>query len=299
MAVNPFFKDYIGEQRLLDDLTVETIKAMGRDLIYIPREYLKVDGVFGEDPKSYFSNGYIIEMYVRETLKFGGNKDIITKFGIAITDRLTIDLARTRFKQEVTTKQPELVRPREGDLIWYPLSNSIFEINYVEDEEPFYQFGSLTTYTLTCELFTYSYEKFDTGFSEIDAVEEERNKYAVLLGLTGSNITGITLYKGGETVYQGTTLNQLASATLVDQTITNGIPQELYVTNITGSFTPNLVIYGFGTNAGYTMTTEETTIVNIPHDPFTKKPSNNNDDIEKEASFTIEFSADNPFSEGC
>lgn len=308
MAVNPYFKDYTGEQRLLDDLTIETIKVMGRDLIYLPREYLKVDPVFGEDPKSYFKNGYILEMYVRDTLKFGGQKDIMTKFGITITDRLTIDLSIRRFEQEITSKNPDIKKPREGDLIYYPLSRSIFEINFVEDEEPFYQFGTLTTYTLMCELFTYSHEKIETGFDEIDEVYELRNSYADLLDLSGNPISGVTSYYSGEDIYQSygytgsgaTTSNATATGTIIEATKTaGGTSDAIYITNSTGNFIVGQTVKGILSGAEYVLGGITSTNVNVSKDPVNTNVGTNNDAIEKEASYTIEFSADNPFSEDC
>jgi len=308
MAVNPYFKDYSGEQKLLDDLTIETIKVMGRDLIYLPREYLEVDPIFGEDPKTYFKNGYILEMYVRETLKFGGQKDIMTKFGITITDRLTIDLSITRFGQEITSKNPSIKKPREGDLIYYPLSKSIFEINFVEDEEPFYQFGTLTTYTLMCELFTYSHEEIDTGFTEIDEVYDLRNSYADLLDLNGNPISGITKYYNGEDVYQssgysgaGATLaNATATGTLIEAVTTSGgTADKLYITNATGTFISGQTVKGTLSGAEYILGGITSTNVNIAKDPVDNTIGTNNDAIQKQASYTIEFSANNPFSEDC
>jgi hypothetical protein len=292
MATNPYFKDYSGEQRLLNDLTIETIKAMGRDFIYLPREYLNIDMVFGEDPKSSFKNGYSLEMYVIETLKFGGNRDIITKFGIAITDRLTMQFARTRFFDEVTSKQSEIIRPREGDLIYYPLSGSIFEINFVEDEQPFYQFGTLTTFTVTCELFTYSHEEMDTGIPEIDDVFIKRTDYATMIGLTGFSISGVTHYIGGERVTQ-----KNGSALVIEEISSAGKPNTLYLANITGAITSGMTLAGVESGAVYTAFSTTTTNINITKDPL-NNALRNNDTLQKQ-SFAIEFSSDNPFSENC
>lgn len=293
MALNPFFNNYIGEQRLLNDLTVETIKAMGQDCIYLPREYLSIDEIFGEDPKTRFKNGYILEMYPVETLRFGGSKDVMTKFGISITSRVTLEFAKTRFRDEITKKQPEIERPREGDLIYMPIPNILFEINYVNDEEPFYQFGILTTYTVTCELFTYSHEEIDTGITELDEVYEKRTNFATIVGVTGNSLSGVTLYQGGETVYQGS-----ASGILVEATSSNGKPSNLYISNITGTFVSGATLYGAGSGAVYTAASVQESIVNIPQDPFIEAPSHNNDAISKQA-YTIQFSSDNPFSENC
>ena len=292
MATNPYFKDYSGEQRLLNDLTIETIKAMGRDFIYLPREYLNIDMVFGEDPKSSFKNGYSLEMYVLETLKFGGNRDIITKFGIAITDRVTMQFAKTRFFDEVTSKQSEIIRPREGDLIYYPLSGSIFEINFVEDEQPFYQFGTLTTFTVTCELFTYSHEEMDTGIPEIDDVFIKRTDYATMIGLTGFSISGVTHYIGGERVTQ-----KNGSALVIEEISSAGKPNTLYLANITGAITSGMTLAGVESGAVYTAFSTTTTNINITKDPL-NNALRNNDTLQKQ-SFAIEFSSDNPFSENC
>ena len=292
MATNPYFKDYSGEQRLLNDLTIETIQAMGRDFIYLPREYLNIDMIFGEDPKSSFKNGYSLEMYVLETLKFGGNRDIITKFGIAITDRLTMEFAKTRFFDEVTSKQPEINRPREGDLIYYPLSGSIFEINFVEDEQPFYQFGTLTTFTVTCELFTYSHEEMDTGIPEIDDVFIKRTDYATMIGLTGFSISGVTHYIGGEMVTQ-----KNGSALVIEEISSAGKPNTLYLANITGAITSGMTLAGVESGAVYTAFSTTTTNINITKDPV-NSALRNNDTLQKQ-SFAIEFSSDNPFSENC
>lgn len=292
MATNPYFKDYSGEQRLLNDLTIETIQAMGRDFIYLPREYLNIDMIFGEDPKSSFKNGYSLEMYVLETLKFGGNRDIITKFGIAITDRLTMQFAKTRFFDEVTSKQSEIIRPREGDLIYYPLSGSIFEINFVEDEQPFYQFGTLTTFTVTCELFTYSHEEMDTGIPEIDDVFIKRTDYATMIGLTGFSISGVTHYIGGERVTQ-----KNGSALVIEEISSAGKPNTLYLANITGAITSGMTLAGVESGAVYTAFSTTTTNINITKDPL-NNALRNNDTLQKQ-SFAIEFSSDNPFSENC
>jgi hypothetical protein len=292
MATNPYFKDYSGEQRLLNDLTIETIQAMGRDFIYLPREYLNIDMVFGEDPKSSFKNGYSLEMYVIETLKFGGNRDIITKFGIAITDRLTMQFSRTRFFDEVTSKQSEITRPREGDLIYYPLAGSIFEINFVEDEQPFYQFGTLTTFTVTCELFTYSHEEMDTGIPEIDDVFIKRTDYATMIGLTGFSISGVTHYIGGERVTQ-----KNGSALVIEEISSAGKPNTLYLANITGAITSGMTLAGVESGAVYTAFSATTTNINITKDPL-NNALRNNDTLQKQ-SFAIEFSTDNPFSENC
>jgi len=168
-----YFKDNSGEQNLVEDLSVESIKINGRDMIYIPRQLLDEDKLFGEDNSAKFSKGYEFEMYIQSVNGFEGDGDILSKFGIQINDRMELVVARKRFEQEVTTYEPSITRPREGDIIFFPLSRTLFEINFVEHENPFYQVGKLYTYLLVCETFSYGQEEIDTGFSVIDEVQTD------------------------------------------------------------------------------------------------------------------------------
>lgn len=166
---NPYFQNYQGEQDLVEGITIEIIQATGIDCYYIPRDYLSIDRIFGEDPGSYFDNAYVLEMYLQSFKGFEGN-DVITQFGLEIKDKVNLVFARKRFAQEVTYKNSSITRPREGDLIYFPPSKSLFEINFVEHENPFYPLGKLYSYFITAELFTYSYEKLATNVSAIDGV---------------------------------------------------------------------------------------------------------------------------------
>lgn len=169
MPTNPYFSNYQGEQDLVEGITIEVIQATGVDCIYIPREYLSIDKIFGEDPGSYFNNAYKLEMYLQSYKGFEGT-DIVTQFGLEIRDKVYLVFARKRFKQEVTDKNSNIKRPREGDLIYFPPSKSLFEINFVEHENPFYPLGRLYSYFITAELFTYSYEKVQTNVDQINKV---------------------------------------------------------------------------------------------------------------------------------
>jgi hypothetical protein len=169
MAINPYINltTNQSEQRLVEDITVELIQGVGQDCIYVPRQYFNIDRLFGEDPSSSFSQTYVIEMYIQSYKGFEGT-DVITQFGIEIKDKINLIMARRRFKEQVTDIDPTIIRPREGDLIYFPLSKSLFEINFVEHENPLYPLGKLYSYQITAELFTYSYEKIDTTYSEIN-----------------------------------------------------------------------------------------------------------------------------------
>ena len=110
-------------------------------------------------------------MYVDSVMGFDGQGDIASKFGLEIRDNINFTIAKKRFIQEIQTKIPEIIRPREGDLIFFPLARALFEINFVEHENPFYQLGKLYCYKLSCALFTYNEEQVRTGNSDIDSVE--------------------------------------------------------------------------------------------------------------------------------
>jgi hypothetical protein len=191
MAVNPYFYNYGNEQNLVEDMTIEIIKATGQDCLYVPRQYLNIDKIFGENPASSFTKTYTLEMYLQSYKGFEGT-DIISQFGIEIKDKVTLVFARKRFSEEVTLNDITITRPREGDLIYFPASKSLFEINFVEHENPFYPLGKLYSYYITAELFTYSYEKINTNISYIDSVS------TITKGLSGgviiprNNILGTT-----------------------------------------------------------------------------------------------------------
>ena len=177
MATNPYFKDYSGEQDITEDLTIEIIKTMGREMYYIPRNMVELDKIFGEGKRVNYKDSVPIEMYIDSVSGFQGQGDIASKFGIEIKDNIFLTLSKKRFLQEVQSRFPTITRPREGDLVYFPLSKSIFEINFVEHENPFYSLGKLYSYRLTCELFTYDQEGITTGNTDIDAAQTENIEY--------------------------------------------------------------------------------------------------------------------------
>lgn len=170
MATNPYINltSVSSEQNLVEDITIEIIQAMGQDCYYVPRTALNIDKIFGEDPSSFFNKAYKIEMYILSYKGFEGT-DVVTQFGIEIKDKINLLVARKRFKQQVSDIETTIIRPREGDLIYFPLSKSLFEINFVEHENPLYPLGKLYSYILTAELFTYSYEKISTPIPAINS----------------------------------------------------------------------------------------------------------------------------------
>jgi hypothetical protein len=191
MAVNPYFYNYGNEQNLVEDMTIEIIKATGQDCLYVPRQYLNIDKIFGENPASSFTKTYTLEMYLQSYKGFEGT-DIISQFGIEIKDKVTLVFARKRFSEEITLNDITITRPREGDLIYFPTSKSLFEINFVEHENPFYPLGKLYSYYITAELFTYSYEKINTNISYIDSVSTDTKGLSGGVIIPRNNILGTT-----------------------------------------------------------------------------------------------------------
>ena len=169
MAKNAFFENFSnsGEQNLIEDLIIESIKVYGIEVYYMPRSINAEDKLLNEDDLSSFDTAYLIEMYIRNIDSFEGEGDFLSKFGLQIRDSMTMTVARRTFDAEINGYTGE-VRPNEGDLIYFPLNGKIFELMHVEHESIFYQMGSLQTYDLRAELFEYSGERFNTGIPDID-----------------------------------------------------------------------------------------------------------------------------------
>jgi hypothetical protein len=155
------------EQNLIHDLLIESIKFYGMDVYWLPRTTSDtLDEIFGEDTLSSFNMARMIEMYIKNVEGFEGEGDFLSKFGLDIRDQITFTVAIRRFEQ----LESGIPRPREGDLIYFPLNKKLFEIQFVEHESMFYPTGALPVYDLRCELFVYSNQPINTGFDEIDQI---------------------------------------------------------------------------------------------------------------------------------
>ena len=180
MAVNHYFQAGRGignenEKRLHENIIIESLKIFGQDVFYMPRTLVNRDLIFGEDTTSKFDDSYAIEMYFESNEGFAGEQEIINKFGLEIRDDTTLVVAKRRFEEHVSNNNNLIAagRPNEGDIIYVPLMNSFFEILFVEDQEPFFQLGSLPVYKLKVTRWEYSSEKLDTGQQVIDQHEDE------------------------------------------------------------------------------------------------------------------------------
>ena len=152
MATNVYFSQKVkAEQDLYEDIVIESLKMYGQDVYYLPREVVNEDSILGEDIESVFSDAYIIEMYIANVDGFEGDGNLLSKFGVEIRDQANFIVSKKRWNQYIGTRSSGTLgnlRPGEGDLIYLPLSKSLFEIRFVEHESPFYQLSNLPTYTL-------------------------------------------------------------------------------------------------------------------------------------------------------
>ena len=193
MALNPFFlQGSSSEQRLVQQLINEQLKIYGIDVTYIPRKFVRKDNIFQEIQSSKFDDNFTIEAYVNTYEGYSGAGDLMTKFGVSIKDELVVTISKERFEDFISPfleglDDDEIVlstRPREGDLIYFPLGQRIFEVKFVEHEQPFYQLGKTYVYELKCELFEYEDEILDTSIDEVDRQVEEEG-YITTLRLVG------------------------------------------------------------------------------------------------------------------
>ena len=178
MPTSPYFPTYYaghsGEQGLVQDLVDEQIKLFGTDIYYIPKIVL-ADSTLDEVRYTKYQEQFQVEMLLQNVMGFGDNAEFISKFGLRITDEIIFRVSTRRWDEEVADHNPTLTvdsRPNEGDLLYFPLTQDIYEIKFVGKEEPFYQFGKIQFYAITAEIYEVGQDDFDTGIAEIDAVEQ-------------------------------------------------------------------------------------------------------------------------------
>lgn len=272
------------EQNLYEDIVIESLKIYGQDLYYLPRDIVNEDRIFGDDVPSRFNSSHKIEMYIENAEGFDGDGDLFSKFGVEIRDEATFIVSRKRWKQTVSRHDNEISgeRPREGDLIYLPLSKSLFQITHVEHEQPFYQLKNLPVFKLRCTLFEYSNEDLDTGITEIDEIEQDY-AYTYVLQLAEDGIIEI----GSEAT----------------QSLDDGITIKGEVSKWSDS--DNLLhLVHVGADDGKFHTFIDGRVVTIDGTDYTvtsvtedNKMSNNeqNDDFSNLSDDFIDFTEDNPF----
>ena len=235
MAVNKYFRPftYAREQDTAEDLIIESIKIYGIDVKYMPRTIVGPDALLGEDPLSKFEDAIDIEMYIKNTQQFEGEGDFLSKFNLEIRDQITFVMARKRWEQVSNEKmltevgyniqledastttwgnsialrlenggtegyQTTSPRPFEGDFVFFPLNNKLYEIKFVEHENIFYQHGKLYTYELTCELVDrMGAIDLNTGNTAIDAIESRYSQDILIFQIQNEDATNILAEDGG------------------------------------------------------------------------------------------------------
>jgi hypothetical protein len=179
VTVNPYFQSgrSIGrssEQNLYEDLIIESMKIYGFEAYYLPRKSNTLDSILTEDPLNTFDYAFPLEMYLENTMGFAGDGELMSKFGLEIRDTGNFIVSRKRWAEVVGSQNVTVLpRPAEGDIIYFPLTKSFFEIRKVEGQEPFFQIGKLFVYKMMCELYQFANERFNTGVDEIDNITAE------------------------------------------------------------------------------------------------------------------------------
>ena len=205
MALNPFFTQGTkNEQNLVQDLINEQLKMYGVECYYLPRKYLTTNTVIREVVQSKFDDAYPLEAYVNNYDVYQGNGTVLSKFGIEVQQDINLTISKDRFENYITplirneTGIKLSTRPKEGDLIWFPLDDRLYEIKFVEHAKPFYQLKELYVYELQCEVFRYEDETVDTGIGSIDDETEELgyNQTLTLTGV-GTTATAVTTFRNG------------------------------------------------------------------------------------------------------
>lgn len=285
MSTNAYFADLYtatdADQALFDDLIIESIKVHGRDFYYLPRTLTNFDSFFGEDSISAFNSAVTLEFYMENVQGWEGDGKFLSKFGLEIRDEATLTVARSRFREEVTSLFPDITVPREGDVIVFPSTVDkrmrAFEISYVNGESVFYQLGELYIWKLTVRNFEYNGESFNTGVDSIDDYETESSIATVIdLG------AGTGAYQVGETVHQPGW-----SAMVINHDVSTNM---LTVTQVSGMFDSTEDITGETSGAIWNV---DKVVTKTAQD----SGHSDNQYIDEAERGLIDFSEDNPFSE--
>jgi len=309
MPRNVYFSQAVkSEQNLYEDLIIESLGIYGQDVYYIPRTIVNRDSVLNEDPASTFDDAFLMEMYIENAEGFEGEGDLYSKFGLQIKDTATFIVSRRRWDDRVGpfSSQVENPKPAEGDLIFLPMTNSFFEINFIEDEQPFYQLSNIPVYKLECSLFEYNDEDFETGVETIDTATAKA-AYQIPLDVT---ISGGNHFTVGEIVEQiitpasGSTPAVRVFAEVQQRTKSSDILSKIWVSNIgsdgtteTKTFTTGATITGKET--GYTGTIAKiySDVTDTTGVSWAADEEAQNVDFEITADGFIDFSEANPFGD--
>ena len=281
----------------MEDLIIESLRIYGQEVMYIPRTLVSKDEILGEDRLSQFKSAFPIEMYFENVDSFGGQGAFIQKFGLMMEQSATLVVTRRRWEQFVGRYGATTVptRPNEGDLIYFPLSKGLFEIKFVQHQDPFYQLGKLYVYKLQVELFQYASEAIDTGIAAVDAFETLKTFNTNTTRNPSGQVKTITMVNGGTGYTSAPTITFTSSSgrgATATATVSAGHITNITITNAgTGYQTPPVLgfVGGGGTGAQATCT------IDIDIDKSDSFGDNNK--FKKQSVDVINFDESNPFGE--
>jgi len=290
MGTNHYFNNYgsLPEQRVIEDLIVESIKVQGFEAYYLPNDNDAArDLLFGEDPVKRFESAFPIEMYLSNSLEYGGEKEFFSKFGLEIKNTVQVVLSKRSFTERVP--QNTFTRPREGDLVYIPFLNGtgeLYEIKFTNQTKDFFMLGRKVPYfyELEMEKFKYSQEIITTGVADIDSVVTD-SAYTLHLNVGA----GTGTYNINEIVYQSADSTYANASTVA--IVQSWIPSSntLSVSNIAGEFIDSQSIIGQRSGATYSLTSFDP--LNTP----ANKEVYDNEYIANSAYTITDFSEINPF----
>lgn len=288
---NFYFSEKVrSEQQLYEDIIIESLKMYGQDLYYIPRDSAGEITEFRESLPSRYNSSHKLEMYIENTEGFDGEGDLFTRFGVEIRDEATFVVSRRRWIQSVQRQDNEVtaVRPLEGDLIYVPMTKSLFEITHVEHEQPFYQLSNLPVFKLRAHLFEYADEDLDTGIAEVDEIEYD-SSYTVELNIAAAN-RGI-VFEVGETIQQNTATGIVITGEISGWEFSTGKLSIVHISTVDGKY------HEFAVGTGTYMKSNETFTISSINENIKQTASEQNELFDAGNLSFLDFSEDNPFGD--
>jgi hypothetical protein len=289
MATNQYFNKFAArnEQTLVQDLVDEAIKIHGVDMVYIPRTVENTDDPLGDAKIVLFSDARDIEMYVENYEGFEGEGEIMGQFGLEIKDEMVVAVSGRRFKEVFSHKN--YTSPREGDLIFFPLNKSLFEINFVEREKNFFSFGKTFTFEMRCSFFKYTGEDFTSGFDAIDGVTMSAFDQLLVVGATA----GTGEFRDGERGHLYTDAAGSVTGATIDIIEWDTNTDTATIRLINGTTVGATCMRGDASGASFGIHT-----IGLTQEYFAKDGLEDNTEIDFEAASFLDFTEKDPFSEG-
>ena len=296
MARNFYFSEAVkSEQNLYEDIIIESLKIYGQDLYYLPRDSIGEDKILGDEIPARFNSSHKIEMYIENTEGFDGEGDLFTRFGVEIRDEATFVVSRRRWINVVNKNDAGVtsLRPLEGDLIYVPMSKSLFQIMHVEHEQPFYQLQNLPVFKMRCQLFEYADEDLDTGVEEIDGIETDYAMTYILQLTSASANTDFTV---------GNHIKQALATTTIEAEISKWDKDnlQLHVVHLSADdgkyhqfIAGDIIFYP----SWPSLDNPQTHAITAATEDMKQSNNEQNDEFDAFSTDFLDFSEDNPFGD--